>query len=918
MSVRLVVLVFAGLFVSALGFQGLFTQKVDYSNDVKPILNKHCIGCHGGVKKAGDVSFLFEHEMYSPGKSGNLPVVKGDWKKSEMMKRILTDDPDEKMPKDGAPLSETEIEVLKNWIDQGAEWGVHWAYQQVKKPEIPSVNTWKNLFGLIGNHVSWQKNSIDHFILDKLKKEGLTPNSDAERAILARRVSLDLTGLPPAEEAVAAFLKDSTAQAYERFVDQLLDSPSFGERWASMWLDLARYADTKGYEKDTYRNIWRFRDYVIRSFNEDKPFDQFTLEQLAGDLLTDADEFPDETTLIATGFHRNTMTNDEGGTQDEEFRVAAVMDRVNSTWEVWHGTTFACVQCHSHTYDPITHEEYYKYMAYFNNTRDEDVVTETPGLRHYRQGDSVIVEQLKQWVASYNPQQSKEVYQFLKVMEPKINSHDFILGDNTSLLDSKFFAIKDKGNASLPELDFSNKNQLLLAIGTNSKKARIDLYADSTRTVKVGSLQVPFTKSAWRDSTIALQLPELDGKKALYLELDNPSSPDDWVMIKWIALQTELPAKGTEAHLRNKQLYLTLIGKKVEETPVFWEGTRELARKTHLFERGNWLVKGAEVTPEVPSLFADMPTTFEKNRLGLAKWMVHRDHPLTSRVLVNRVWEQLFGRGIVETLEDFGSQGAPPTHPELLDWLAATLMEDYQWHLKPLIKTMVMSATYRQSSEISETKKTRDPFNYWLSYGPRVRLSAEQVRDQALAVSGLLSAKQFGKSVMPPQPEGIWLSPYNGESWTPSEGEGRYRRAVYTFWKRTAPYPSMTTFDAPSREFCQSRRLRTNTPLQALVTMNDPVYLESAEKIAEKMDAFPGTVEEKLARGYYLLTYKPITPEKLDALRGIYEDAIADFQTKEDAVDKFLSYTSKKEKSLAALAVSANVLLNLDEVITKE
>ncbi len=892
------------------------SSKVDYNADVKPILNKHCIGCHGGVKKAGNVSFLFEEEMYAPGKSGKIAVIKGDPKHSEMIRRLLSDDPDERMPKDAPPLAENEIEILKKWIDQGAEWGVHWAYNKVEEPGIPSIRSWRNLFGLLGSDTKWVQNEIDYFVLDKLREKRLSYNGEAEREILIRRLSLDLTGLPPDEDEVKEFVADSSPEAYEKLVDRLLASPAFGERWASMWMDLARYADTKGYERDASRVIWKYRDYVIDAFNKDKPFDQFTIEQLAGDLLKGEDGLPTDEQLIATAFHRNTMNNDEGGTEDEEFRVAAVIDRVNATWEVWHGTTFGCVQCHSHTYDPIRHEEYYKYLAFFNNTRDEDVTSETPTLRHYKTEDSLQAAALRDWVSRYDKKQAADVYRFMKVTEPKVNSHDFSLGPRSTLLDSKYLGIQHKGSAIAPALTFTGKERMLITLGTGKEGARIRFYTDSTRTLKVADIEVPKTGSTWRDSLMVIRIPELSGRHSLFVEVEHPKAPEDWVSFKWIAFQEAFPG-GPEGEGKEKE-YAGLLSRRVLNTPVMWEGEGDLFRKTQVFERGNWLVKGDVVTPSVPALFDRLPDDYPANRLGLARWMVSRDNPLTSRVIVNRLWEQLFGLGIVETLEDFGSQGAQPTHQELLDWLSARFMDGYGWSTKRLLKTIVMSATYRQSSETTPEKNSSDPDNRWLSRGPRVRLGAEQVRDQALAASGLLSHKMHGPSVMPPQPDGIWLSPYSGEKWVVSEGEDKYRRALYTYWKRTSPYPSMTTFDAPSREFCQSRRIRTNTPLQALVTLNDPVYMEAAEKLAKKMCGSSKTLDDQLSSGYYFLTFKKVSPEKLDALKRVYGEALAEFKSDTARVSEFLTFGAERSPEVAAMALTANVLLNLDEVITKE
>jgi hypothetical protein len=390
------------------------------------------------------------------------------------------------------------------------------------------------------------------------------------------------------------------------------------------------------------------------------------------------------------------------------------------------------------------------------------------------------------------------------------------------------------------------------------------------------------------------------------------------VRITWVSFQKALPGSGQEGYEDVVADYATALTRSTESMPIIWEGKDDFARKTNVFVRGNWMVKGAEVKPDVPKLLAGMPKEYPKNRLGLAKWIVSRDNALTGRVIVNRFWEQLFGRGIVETVEDFGSQGSEPSHPELLDWLAVDFMEKDQWSIKKLLKTIVMSATYQQSSRSDKERIEKDPYNVWISRGPRVRLSAEQVRDQALACSGLISSKMYGPSVMPPQPDKIWQSPYSGESWVVSEGEDRYRRGVYTYWKRTAPYPSMTTFDAPSREFCQSRRILTNTPLQALVTLNDPVYLEAAEKLASTMKRRGKTPEQQLTAGYRLLTFQPIEQKSLNVLLKIYKEALNAYKSKPSEVDSILIYGKEKSPELAALTISANVLLNLDNVVTKE
>ncbi len=896
---------------------GVFERRVDYNADVKPILNKNCMACHGGVKKAGNVSFLFEEEMLQPGKSGKRPGVRGDANASEMIRRILSDDPDERMPKKGPGLTDEEINTLKKWIDQGAKWGNHWAYERVERPEVPTAGGFWSRLGISGKNSDWPRNEIDHFVLQKIKENGLSPAPEADRATLIRRVSLDLTGLPPTLEEAEVFNNDKSGNAYEKVVNRLLASPAYGERWAAMWMDLARYADTKGYEADQPRTIWRYRDYVIKAFNDDKPFSQFTVEQLAGDLLKDKRTgMPTDAQLLATGFHRNTMTNDEGGTINEEFRVAAQIDRVNTTWEVWQGTTFGCVQCHSHPYDPIPHDDYYKYMAYFNSSRDEDINTETPTLRLYEGEDAAKVDSIKNWLTQRDPKLAKEVSQFIRVMEPKINSHHFDRLVNSTFIIYNYYGTHHDGSARLGTIPLTGKRQMVTQINVPIEGATMSLRLDSLGGPVLNKLKLPVTAG---DTVLFMALPEVSGTHEVFVHFSFPKTPDAFLPVRWVAFQGAFPGEGAERQVM-LNLYATLLRNRKDVTPIIWEGKDNLARKTHVFERGNWLVPGREVKPAVPAVFGKIPKGKQPaNRLELARWIVSRDNPLTARVLVNRFWERLFGLGIVETVEDFGSQGSEPTHRQLLDWLAVAFMEDYDWSTKKLLKEMVMSATYRQSSQTNNEKLKKDPYNYWLARGPRVRLSAEQVRDQALAVSGLLAKKMYGPSVMPPQPEGIWLSPYDGNKWKESEGEDRYRRGLYTYWKRTAPYPSMVTFDAPSREFCQSRRIRTNTPLQALVTLNDPVYLESAQRLAEFMELKGKTPDQQLRVGYQKLTFKLIEQKRLAVLVDVYTKALREYRKRPNEIDSLLTFNPKrKSPELAALTVAANVLLNLDEVVTKE
>lgn len=898
-------------------FLGFFEKRVDYNTQIKPLLNKNCIACHGGVKKAAGFSLLFKHEALAPAKSSKLAIIPGDADNSELIRRLTLTDPDERMPLDHPPLKPDEIDLLRQWIDQGAEWGDHWAYQTVQRPDVPKIGTFWSRLGLVDNdETTWARNEIDHFILDKLRQEELKPSPEADRATLIRRVSLDLTGLPPAEKDVAAFVADQSPGAYEKVVDRLLQSPAYGERWTGMWLDLARYADTKGYERDPGRKIWRYRDWLIRAFNADKTFDQFAVEQLAGDLLPG----PSDDQLIATGFHRNTMTNDEGGTQDEEFRTAAVIDRVNTTWDVFQGTTFSCIQCHSHPYDPFTHDEYYKYLAFFNNTRDEDVTSDTPTLRFYKPADSLKMLALQQYIvhAAANPKLAqntiRQVTHLLRTVEPKINSHDFDQYVNASLLDAKYFGFQDKGSCRIKDVTLTGRSRLLIRWGTQATKATVTLRQDKPDGVILAQIPTP---APGKDTIQMIPLPSIQGRHSLYLSLNSLEKPKEWVQIKWVSFVPVLPGQPLDFPGEQDKQLLDLLNADVDQTPIMLDGSGDLARETHIFERGNWMVKGKKVSPDVPKSFPAMDPELPKNRLGLARWMVNRKHPLTARVAVNRFWEQLFGTGIVETVEDMGTQGIPPTHRELLDYLAVEFMEGDQWHIKKLLKRMVMSATYRQQSKATPALLASDPFNKLLARGPRVRLSAEAVHDQALAVSGVLSHKLYGPSVMPVQPDGIWQSPYDGDSWQQSTGEDLHRRALYTYWKRTAPYPSMVTFDSPSREFCQLRRLRTNTPLQALVTLNDPVYVEAAQHLASYMLAHGKSPDNQIQAGYRQLMLRDLSPKKLLILTRLYRNTEQYYRQKPDEARKLLDCMNVTPQR-AALTVTANTMLNLDEVITKE
>jgi hypothetical protein len=879
-------------------------KKVDFNTDVKPILNKKCISCHGGVKQSGGFSVLFREEALAKTESGKPAIIPGNPDESEFIRRLTVNDPEERMPYKHEPLPDHEIKLLKNWVKQGATWGKHWAYIPVELPAIPDDD--------------WGNNGIDRFIHARLKEEKLSPSAEADKATLLRRVSLDLTGVPAPEPLAEKFLKDQSPKAYESLVDQLLASSSYGERWTSLWMDLARYADTKGYEKDAHRSIWRYRDWLIKAFNEDKPYNQFLTEQIAGDLLPD----PTDAQYIATAFQRNTLTNDEGGTDNEEYRTAAVLDRVNTTWEALMGTTFACVQCHSHPYDPFKHEDYYRFMAFFNNTRDEYSYEEFPLLREYKNEDSLKFENLKNWLFQNVPGAEKEgIIRFVKTGQPVINTVVSDAFTNSALADTKWLSLRKNGSSRIKKVDLNNKTTLMFRYATGITGGLWELHVDSLNGPVIASSVLKPT-NGWGVNTINLKA--TGGVHDIWFTYHNPAlkTPEEnGAMFSWFHFGQPFPGNQKPGYDSAYKWYNELIASgKYTATPILVENPSDMFRITNIFDRGSWLTKGDEVQAGVPEVLNAMPATAPKNRLGLAMWLTDKKNPLTARTMVNRLWEQLFGFGIAETLEDMGTQGIPPTHRELLDHLAWKLMNDYQWSIKKLLKEMVMSATYRQRSEVSDELLKKDPANKFYARGPRVRLSAEQLRDQALAVSNVLSHKMYGQSVMPYQPAGIWKSPYNGADWKQSEGEDQYRRAVYTYWKRTAPYPSMLGFDASVRDVCLPRRIRTNTPLQALNTLNDSAYLDMARHFAERMKAMAGNNPgQQIKSGYQAMMYKTISPVKLEALLGLYNKSVTAFSKNSKEALELMGDPQKQtaDPEMAAMVVVANAMLNLDEWLTK-
>lgn len=864
-------------------------DRIDYSTQVKPIINNKCIACHGGVKKQAGFSFLFESEAKAKLKSGKYAIVPGKPGQSEMIRRINHEDPEERMPYEHDPLPKQEIDILTKWIKQGAQWGEHWAYQSIKTHEVPTTGQ------------DWAKNSIDNFVHKKGTELDLKVSPQAAPEILARRVALDIIGFPAPDSITAPFIQSPTDAAYEQMVDRLLSSPHYGEKWTSMWLDLARYADTKGYEKDDGRTIWRYRDWLIQSFNADMPYDQFITEQLAGDLLPN----PTDDHYIATAFHRNTMTNDEGGTDNEEFRVAAVIDRVNTTWETLMSTSFACVQCHSHPYDPFHHEDYYKFMTYFNNTRDVDTWADYPYIRHLKPEQKSKLNTLASWLKkNTDTQQVNEIIHFVKTLQPSVNSLESNTYTNSELADTKWLGMRNNSSARIPNFPLNDHGVLILNYTNVIKKGKVQFRLDKMD----GPVLAEFTANPTKDWVlIDIPLKPISGNHDIWILFSSPELKDPnqtGILFDYFHPTNKFPEGNTSQTY--KKLYWSLLTDPCENTPIMLDNTKSMQRITQVFERGIWLSKRDTVTANVPDNILPFPENTPQNRLGLALWITNKKHPLTSRTIVNRLWEQLWGTGIVETLEDMGSQGALPSHIELLDHLSLRLMHNHHWSLKSLLKEMVTSATYRQDSKATPEQLAMDPTNRYLMRGPRVRLSAEQIRDQSLAACGIMNEELYGPPSMPYQPEGVWLSPYNSEQWIKSPGQGRFKRALYTYWKRTSPYPGMSNFDAMGREVCSSRRIRTNTPLQALTTLNDSAYIELAAYLVDRVGW--DHPEENIRKAYRLLTGKNIDDHRATVLHRLFTEAL-------NTYSKTPIQGIRPEQQ--AMVLVANALMNLDEVITK-
>jgi hypothetical protein len=1006
----------------------LIDRTVDFASEIFPILEKNCFSCHGSEKQKSRLRLDSKSVVFEGGLSGPA-VAPGDGEGSLLFRRIAGLDGEEQMPPTEEKLTGEEIGLIRAWIDRGAEWpdgiGVaeadsivkkHWAYVAPTRPELPTVKD-----------EGWVGNPIDRFILARMEEEGLAPSEPASKERLIRRASLDLIGLPPTMEEVDAFLADESPDAYENLVDRLLASPKYGERWTRIWLDLARYADTNGYEKDLSRSMWPWRDWVIEALNENMPFDQFTIEQLAGDLLPD----PSRDQLIATGFHRNTMLNDEGGIDPEEFRIVAVKDRVDTTAAVWLGTTLGCAQCHNHKYDPFTQKEYYQFLAFFNNTKDVGV-GQAPELQLPSPEEQEKIEAVQSEIAELETAidtQTPELYEAQKEWEAAIRG---TTPEWTTLIPRSYASTE---GGLLVQLE----DRTLLAVGENPEKDKyVVSYTIPTDGIKALQLEplvhetLPHTGPGRGDNAgfvlskmeVSLTSPEdgstpqpvrftaafadyeqegypirslaglesgigwsiasfMEGKRrnrsAVFEISDETPIPADSILhvtmthdhgnqhnlgrfrisattsqyylrqahlpkdIRAIVrmLENERGAVQTEqlasfyrsispllseprTKLAQSQTALAEAQKNVPKTMVM-EDLPE-GRQAHILVRGEFLNPGDPVDPAVPRIFPKLPNDTPKDRLALARWLVSRDNPLTARVIVNRIWSAYFGKGIVKTSEDFGTQGDLPTHPELLDWLAVEFMEG-GWDLKALHKLIVTSSIYKQSSNVSQELLERDPNNKLYARAPRFRMDAERIRDNSLAVSGLLTHKIGGPSVFPPQPPGIWDNSFavfdTIAEWIPNTDENRYRRGIYTFARRTAPYATYLLFDAPYRDVCTIERSRTNTPLQALATLNDPAFVEASGALAKKIMEGGGTdLTERAVFGWRTCVSRKPDTEEIQTQVDLYQKAFEKYSNDEEAAKALIEHSRVEAgehdpAALAAWTVVANVLLNLDEMVTK-
>ncbi|NQV26133.1 MAG: DUF1553 domain-containing protein [Rhodopirellula sp.] len=1009
--------------------------EVNFSRDILPLLSDNCFKCHGPDEANREADLRLDKQANAVARleSGHAAIVRGMSAQSELFKRLVSPDADVRMPPpdSGKQLTETQIALIRKWIDDGAEWSGHWAFQPPTPPEIPSpIPDWRT------------NNPIDQFVNARLAAARLTPENRASKETLIRRVTLDLTGLPATIKEIDAFLADDSDQAFERVVDRLLSSATYGEHMARYWLDAARYGDTHGLHLDNERSIWPYRDWVIDSFNRNQPFDEFTIEQIAGDLLPE----PTLQQRVATGFNRCNVTTSEGGSIDDEYYMRYAVDRVETTATVWLGLTAGCAACHDHKFDPLTQKEFYQLFSYYfsltERAMDGNALLPPPSVqvptkeqatqkKQYTADLAATNQQIEKLLADFqytDPEPTEPLgelseetfvwiddelpagavaqgngtppWQFVEAPNHPVHSgtkstvrtgegeaitqHFFTGATNKLKLDenAKLVAwvfLDEQNPPQTIQLQFNDGSwehraswgaDKAFGAGRNDASNRlmgklpelgkwIRLEVDATLVgLKAGSelngwafTQVGGTvhwdaagvtsKSlsedqkqslfAWEQFRAKVKQPALPAEIQKLLDVEKAKRTDDQTkqLTRYYIQNVHPDSRAMLAEPLKAQATLTLqladLEKAIPATLVMED--RKDPRQAYILERGQYTEKRDMVSSAVPEWIAPPVKDAPANRLGLAQWLVQPSHPLTSRVTVNRFWQQFFGTGLVKTSEDFGVQGEQPSHPELLDWLAIDFVES-GWDVKRCLKQIVMSATYQQSSRVTPHKLAADPSNRLLARGPRFRLDAETIRDQALAVSGLLIDTIGGRSVKPYQPAGLWkpvgFGGSNTSVFVQDKGDKLFRRSMYTFWKRTVPPPSMATFDAPDRETCAVRRARTNTPLQALVLMNDVQYVEAARKFAERVISEGGSsVEERVIFAFRSVVARPPNATELQTLTTLLTEYLSEFKSHPDSAAKLLSAGESPRNEqldaneLAAWTMVTHLLLNLSESVTK-
>ena len=1010
------------------------TPVVSFRDEVLPLLSDRCFQCHGPDETSLEAELRLDLlETATADRGGYRAITPGNADESELIARIDGREPDLIMPPPESgkqPLTNAEVDIIRRWIVSGAKWEKHWSFTEVERPKLPLISDEK-----------WPQNAIDHFVLSELDEQNLEPSPPAESVALLRRASLALTGLPPSEQQLAEFLGDTKPRAYERAVDRLLASPHYGERMAYVWLDAARYADTDGYQLDKTRENWPWRDWVVAAYNRNLSFDRFTIEQFAGDLLPNATA--DQ--LIATCFHRNHLTNGEGGRDPEESRVDYVLDRVNTIGTVWLGLTLGCCQCHNHKYDPITQREYYGLTAFFNSI-DEDGKAGREARPYFSYSLPIG--------SSYHEQQLAPLRSKLQEATSRRRQIAASAGDRfpawldeqasavastlTTSVDWKTLKIIER-RSSVPDLELIQQDDGSVLVGKqadpdnvnftvvgecnveNVAAVRLEALAHPQNTVGgVGrshssnfvltSVEIRIREPGKRDSLpLQIESAEADYEQPGYVASHVLDGRTDTGWAVWsgeltrsrtLLLKPAKPArlrpgaklvvrlKHESAHAKHYlgcfrlsvtdapqprldiyasrplsllrgieavdqlaqadraelfDFFLTYDGKagvaRAQESlaereleaeskqppsvDVMVLRERDTPRATHVLLRGQWDQHGDAVEPNVPRALGELPVGEEPGRLALAKWLVNRNHPLTARVAVNRYWQQYFGAGLVRSMDDFGLQGERPTHPELLDWLAAEFMES-GWDVKAMHRLIVTSATFRQSSRWRSELMERDPANRLLARGPRFRMSAALIRDQALAASGLLNHSIGGPPVFPYQPPGLWREITQGRfEYTPSQGSDLYRRSLYGFWRRNAVPPAM--FDAADRRTCRIGVMRANSPMHALTLCNDPTYVEAARALSQAaLQRSNDNIDRAIAWAFRRALVRPASDYELQLLRHQFDSHLAEFSANPEAAEQLLSVGESTTDSeldrqlLAALTVTCNVVLNLDETLNLE